>query len=123
MKVKTFMRGFSLFETGAFGYIGYNLSNMLTHVDYQKVFDYLSNDNPLELKVLGTTLLAGEALLTLGTGVFVADGIISTVKGQPFYGILKTWEKFSKNSSKKEKLTETLKLYESIKENQLFPKK
>lgn len=123
MKHKTFARGFSLYETGMFGYVGYILSNKLAYVDYQKFFDYLSNDNPLELKVLGTAVLTGEALLTLGTGIFVADGIISTVKGQPFYGIMKTWEKFSKNPSKKEKLTEELKSYENIKEKKISFKK
>lgn len=116
MKYKTFVRGFSLFETGAFGYTTYACVNLLSKVDYEHVVNFIKEDNPLEHKILGAVLIAGLGLVSSASGVFTLDGVVSTVKGQPFYGILKGLEKMTKNPVKKDKISKEIKRYDKLKE-------
>ncbi len=122
MKYKTFSRGFSTFQTGAFGYATYIETNMLLNINYQQAMEFMLGDNPLPQKILAGGLIAGTAVLTGLAGVATLDGIVSTIRGQPFYGIMKTLEKVVKNPKKKEKITNEIERYGELRDRKIsFP--
>ncbi len=116
MKIKQIGRAVGTVQTLISGLATYELINLITHIDYSKISEFLTGNYTIEQKVTNSATLGIIYGLVPATALMTIDGIVDITKGTHHYFALRVWQKLARSKEKKNKIESELeKLLKTIK--------